>query len=88
MLKYSILLSIVLLIAGCDKVTDVFDAIETGAAKQAAKAVKAHCDAFGTNIERRKSFIDAVNAAGKPNVFPWDCDGDGKPDFKAEIELQ
>jgi len=88
MLKYLAILFVVFFVAGCDKVTDVFDAIETGTAKQVSKGVAKHCDAFGSNVERRKSFVDAVNASGKPNIFPWDCDGDGKPDFKAEVELK
>lgn len=69
-----------------EKVNDFMAAAESTAADQAADGLAAYCNVRGGNIDRRKSFLDAVNARGKPNAFAYDCDGDGKPDFKTEVE--
>jgi hypothetical protein len=79
-------------LGGCDtiggKITDAFNYAQQGAAKETAAAVDTYCANLGGNIERRKQFVDAVNAQTKRgDIFAFDCDSDHVPDFKAEVEL-
>lgn len=91
-MRYSILLVAALALSACDtigsKITDFAKYAEEGAAKQTAGAIDTYCENIGGNIERRKSFVDAVNAQSKKgDLLAFDCDGDHKADFKAEVEL-
>lgn len=90
-MRMAILVAAALALSACDtiggKITDAFNYAQQGAAKETAAAVDTYCQNLGGNLERRKQFVDTVNAATKHgDIFAFDCNGDHKPDFKAEVE--
>lgn len=80
MKKFLLLAPLAVVLGACSSLLET--SVGEFAIKESAERVEDYCENKPAN-ENRQLVVDAINAelAGQYRVFPFDCSGDGSPDF-------